>query len=251
VAAARGTREAVGAVAGRRLGGRAAYHPTSTEPAMSSLYGPSHRALQDRHDTRRLADRLETIARLDIPEDERAFIESRSMFFLATVDHHGRPTVNYKGGPPGFVRVFADNSLAFPSYDGNGMFLTLGNVAANPEIGMLFIDFEQPRRLRLQGRATMREDDPLLASYPGAHAVVRVVPSVLFVNCGRYIHRVDGTTLSPHVPDADGRQPFPNWKRIDLLADAVPERDAATVAELGSMTVDEYPGEDNPVPRVR
>ena len=123
---------------------------------MSRLYQPQHRALQDRFDSRPMADRIELIAaKTEIDDMARAFIESRDMFFLSSVDHQGRPTVSYKGGDPGFVRVLDAKTLAFPSYDGNGMYFSMGNIAANPEIGCLFIDFEKPFRLRLQGRAEL------------------------------------------------------------------------------------------------
>ena len=212
---------------------------------MTDLYGPSHRKLQDKHGTRPLADRLAELAYQDVPPKERSFIESASMFFLATVDQIGRPTVSYKGGPRGFVRVLDDGGLAFPNYDGNGMFLSLGNIQANPRIGMLFIDFERPRRLRVQGAATVRDEDPLLASYPGARSIVRVVPERLFLNCGRYIHRSNGAIPSPHLPDQHGRQPFPNWKRVDVFQGALSPGDAEQAARLGSFTADDYPGEDD------
>src|SRR6185503_8044835 len=71
---------------------------------MSRLYGSVHRALQDRFDTRRLADSVEArLVLTEIPPEHKAFIESRDMFFLSTIDHQGRPTVSYKGGDPGFV----------------------------------------------------------------------------------------------------------------------------------------------------
>ena len=66
------------------------------------------------------------------------------MFFLATADEHGMPQCSYKGGDPGFVRVVDEHTLAFPSYDGNGMYLSLGNLLVNPQVGILFIDFAQP-----------------------------------------------------------------------------------------------------------
>ena len=89
---------------------------------MSRLYGPVHRLLQDRFDTRRLADNVETrVVLTEIPQEHKAFIESRDMFFLSTIDHQGRPTVSYKGGDPGFVRVLGSKTLAFPCYDGNGI----------------------------------------------------------------------------------------------------------------------------------
>ena len=136
-----------------------------------SLYGPRSRELQDRFDTRRLADRLEErVVRETIDADDRAFIEARDMFFLATADEHGAPQCSHKGGEPGFVRVLDEHTLAFPSWDGNGMFLSLGNVAANPHVGLLFVDFDGQTRLRLNGIASIDETDPLLAEYPRAQS---------------------------------------------------------------------------------
>jgi uncharacterized protein len=130
---------------------------------MSRLYGPQHRALQDQFDSRRMADRIEEIAaRAEIDDIAKGFIESRDMFFLATVDHEGRPTVSYKGGDPGFVRVIDETTIAFSSYDGNGMYLSMGNLAAHPKIGILFIAFDRPFRLRLQGRAELVTEGPEL-----------------------------------------------------------------------------------------
>src|SRR5215203_545501 len=119
-------------------------------PLMAGLYHEGNRRLQDAFDTRRLADRLEEVKVRDfIDEVDRAFIEGLDMFFLATADADGRPSCSYKGGDPGFVRVLDERTVAFPSYDGNGMFLTLGNALVNPAVGLLFICFERRRRLRL------------------------------------------------------------------------------------------------------
>jgi predicted pyridoxine 5'-phosphate oxidase superfamily flavin-nucleotide-binding protein len=148
------------------------------------------RQLQDRCDTRLLADRLdEKLSRTAFTADDRAFIVSRPLFFLATADASGRPDCSYKGGAPGFVRVTADDELAFPSYDGNGMFRSLGNVLVNPAVALLFIDFERPNRLRVNGAARVVEGDPLLAEFPGAQFIVRVHAARIFPNCPRYIHR--------------------------------------------------------------
>ena len=96
---------------------------------MSRLYGPLHRSLQDRFDTRWLADNVEThVVLTEIPQEHKAFIESRDMFFLSTIDHQGRPAVPYKSGDPGFVRVLDSRTVAFPCYDGSGMFYSIGNV---------------------------------------------------------------------------------------------------------------------------
>src|SRR5690606_15191068 len=139
------------------------------EPPMSELYGDRHRALQDQFQTRRLADRIEdSIVSDRLSEQTQAFIAARDMFFLSTIDHLGRPTVSYKGGDPGFLRVIDEREIAFPSYDGNGMYLSMGNIAGNPQVGLLLIDFEQPLRVRIQGTASVSADDPLRAAYPEA-----------------------------------------------------------------------------------
>ena len=144
-------------------------------PEWPTLYHDGNRELQDRFDTRRLADRLEErILRDTFDDDDRAFIEARDMFFLATADEHGMPQCSYKGGEPGFVRVVDEHTLAFPSYDGNGMYLSLGNLLVNPQVGILFIDFARPKRLRVNGIASIDDDDPLLAEYAEAQLIVRV-----------------------------------------------------------------------------
>jgi uncharacterized protein len=213
---------------------------------MSELYGETHRAFQDQHDTRRLADRLESLAHAEFDDRDRAFIESAAFFFLSTVDERGRPTVSYKGGPPGFVHISGPAELVFPVYDGNGMFLSLGNIASTAQVGLLFIDFESPRRLRIQGAAQVvpNEGD---SHAPGALHLVRIAVSQIFVNCGRYIHKLESRHLSPHVPDEHGRQPFPAWKRIDVIADSLPERDKnKVIAAGGPIAIEAYPGEDSP-----
>ena len=137
----------------------------------SPAYHAGMRALQDRFDTRRLADRLEEkLAHRVFSDEDRAFIESRSLFFLSTADADGQPDCSYKGGAPGFVRVTGDGELAFPHYDGNGMFRSLGNLLVNPAVALLFVDFERPNRLRVNGRASIADDDPLRASFPTARA---------------------------------------------------------------------------------
>ncbi|MGB9271380.1 MAG: pyridoxamine 5'-phosphate oxidase family protein, partial [Pseudolabrys sp.] len=183
---------------------------------MSSLYGPVHRGLQERFDTRRLADNVEKrVVLTEIPPEHKTFIESRDMFFLSTIDHQGRPTVSYKGGDPGFVRVLDNKTIAFPCYDGNGMFYSMGNLMGNGQVGMLFIDLEKPHRLRLQGIASVDDGDPLLQSYAEAQLVVRVTVSQVFRNCPRYVHRYTKTKPSEYVPRATCETPLAPWKRVD------------------------------------
>jgi predicted pyridoxine 5'-phosphate oxidase superfamily flavin-nucleotide-binding protein len=189
-----------------------------------TTYHAGMRALQDRFDTRRLADRLdERLGRGAFSEPDRAFIESRAMFFLATADATGRPDCSYKGGNPGFVRVTGPDELEFPSYDGNGQFRSLGNVQANPAVGLLFIDFESPRRLRVNGHATVADDADALARHPGAQLVVRVRVARIFPNCPRYIHRAGSTGLLADVPRPGHEPPVPAWKSMSIVLDVLPK----------------------------
>ena len=194
----------------------------------SPAYHAGMRELQDRFDTRRLADRLdEKLARRAFSDEDRAFIESRPLFFLATADDRGRPDCSFKGGAPGFVRVTGEAELSFPSYDGNGMFRSLGNLLANPAVALLFIDFERPSRLRVNGSASAAADDPLLASFAGAQLIVRVRATRIFPNCPRYIHRMTTVEPSPYVPREGTTPPVPKWKRFDEFADVLPRDDPA------------------------
>ena len=200
---------------------------------MTDLYHEGNRRLQDRFDTRRLADRIEE--RLDrdtFDADDRAFIESRDMFFLATADEHGMPQCSYKGGEPGFVRVVDERTLAFPNYDGNGMYLSMGNLLLNPQLGILFIDFTSPKRLRVNGIASIAEDDPLLGAYSEAQFVVRVRATHVLPNCPRYVHRMEVVERSRFVPRADCETPVPDWKRQAWSHDVLPDGDPARAEGL-------------------
>ncbi len=195
---------------------------------MASGFHDGSRSLQDRFDTRALADRIDGLLVSDtISEADRAFIEERDMFFLATADAVGRPTCSYKGGEPGFVRVLDPHTLAFPNYDGNGMYLSAGNVLVNGDVGILFIDFERGHRMRLEGVASIDLEDSLRAEYPEAQFVVRVRARAVFPNCPRYIHHYELIRRSRFVPRNDCLTPVPEWKRSEWAADALPEHDPA------------------------
>lgn len=197
------------------------------------MYHEGSRRLQDRFDSRRLADRLQELqAHLEFDEDDRATIAKAAMFFLATADAEGHPDCSYKGGAPGFVRVVDANTLAFPDYNGNGMFKSLGNVAVNPHVGLLFIDFEHPGRLRVNGVASLHEEDPLLADYPGAQLIVRVRAERIFPNCPRYVHRMRLLELSGYVPEPDRAAPIPGWKRWDEIREVLPRSEGIVKPNL-------------------
>jgi uncharacterized protein len=208
---------------------------------MSRLYGEQHRALQDEFGTRDMADRTEQlICKTEFDEEAKAFIETRDMFFLATVDHQGQPTVSYKGGDPGFVKVVDSTTLVFPSYDGNGMFLSMGNIVRHQQVGMLFISFERPHRLRVQGTASISRNDPMMSRYKEADVLVRVQLTALWQNCPRYIHRYQKVHPSRYVPREACDTPLAEWKRIDLMQDVLSAHDAAKAQAAGVIGVEEY-----------
>jgi len=190
---------------------------------MSFAYSPTSRNLQDRFDTRRLADRLvEVTVHREFDRFDRDFIESRDMFFLASVDDRGQPTCSYKGGDPGFVTVLDATTLAFPNYDGNGMYRTMGNVSQTARVGLLFIDFERQDRMRVEGVAELAFDHPLMAKHAESQFMVLVRAEAIFPNCGRYVHRYELASRSRFVPRAGACTPTPDWKHADWARDVLP-----------------------------
>jgi hypothetical protein len=191
-----------------------------------TFYHDGHRRLQTQFGSTRLSDRLEQVThRTRLTDDDKAFVENATYFFLATADADGRPDCSHKGGAPGFVRVLAPDLLAFPDYDGNGMFRSLGNIAVNPAVGMLFIRMgDAPKRLRINGRAEVHLDDLLIAEMPGAQALIRVAVEHAFPNCPRYIHDLEHAELSRYTPAAGDTPLEPAWKSFDSFKDAVPPR---------------------------
>lgn len=213
-----------------------------TDQTEAGFYSDAQRALQEGFESRPLADALEAaIVETELNDGHAAFISSRDFFFLSTVNGAGEPTVSYKGGDVGTVTVLDPKTVAFPAYDGNGMFLSMGNIDDTAKIGMLFIDFETPNRVRVQATATFSATDELLAEYPGAVGIVRATVDHVFVNCARYIHEHTRVAASPYVPDPDGAQPYPAWKRIDMLQGFLPPGDLGRAEqEGGTISQEQY-----------
>lgn len=208
---------------------------------MSAFYGEQHRAMQVEFETTDLADAVNSI--IVVPElasEHAGFIASRDMFFLTTIDHRGFPTCSYKGGNAGFVKVVDAKTLAFPSYDGNGMFLSMGNITQNNKIGMLFIDFETPHRVRVHGTATVSKEDALLSEYKEADLIVRVVIEEVFVNCPRYIHQYTRKNTSQYVPQEHCETPLAQWKRIEPLQPVLDGYTQMQASKAGLISPDEY-----------
>jgi len=193
-----------------------------------TMFHSGNRELQQHFGSTALADRLvECLRRSEFTEEDRQFIQSMEFFFLATAAPDGRPDCSFKGGPPGFVRVVRPDLLVWPDYDGNGMFKSLGNIGCNPFVGLLFIRIgEAPKRLRVNGRAEIVLDDPLMHEFVGAQALVRVTPIDIFPNCPRYIPDLASSKPSPYVP-RQGEVPVePGWKSNPAWKEVVPPRRA-------------------------
>jgi uncharacterized protein len=209
---------------------------------MSDYYSQSQRALQDKFDTRRLADTIAGgLIHSELHQPEVQMIASSDMVFISTVNQHGQPTVSYKGGDVGFVRVIDNSTLVMPVYDGNGTFYTTGNLGEEQKIGLLFIDFERPNRIRIHGTAELVFEGPLLESYHEAQFLIRVRITEVYPNCPRYVHKYQRVAKSKFVPDPGKETPHPAWKRIDQLRDQLPVHQQGLAEHYGGeITMEEY-----------
>lgn len=183
----------------------------------------SMQALQDRFETRRLADRVfKNVFHQRLSESDRAMIENAMFFFLATVDENGQPQCSYKGGPRGFVHVEDDSSLAFPNYEGNGLYISPGNIAKIGKVGLLFIDFDGQSRMRLNGTAEIVDDHPAFRGVCAAQFSIRVRITDIHPNCPRNVHKMTMVEQSKYTPKCEaedvGKAP---WS--DSFADVLPE----------------------------
>ena len=208
---------------------------------MGDFFTVAQRQLQREFETIDLADRIaEAVVSEELLDRQAEFIHSRNMFYLSTIDELGYPSCSYKGGDLGFVRVIDSGTVVFPNYDGNGMFMSMGNIQAKAKVGLLFIDFETPQRLRLRGEASLLREGPMLDSYPGANLVVEISVNHVWVNCPRYVHRMQPLEQSPYLPQKDGSVSLALWKRIDILQDVLGAKDCAEAESVGLITVEEY-----------
>lgn len=208
---------------------------------MTSFYSAEHRQLQVEFKTTKLAELLDNGWIHDkLTDEEKTFINTRDMFFLSTVDPNGMPTVSYKGGPEGFVKVLDDSTLVFPGYDGNGMFYSVGNIEGQGKIGMLFMDFETPHRVRVQGTAKLVREHALMAEYTEAQYLIFVDISKIWINCPRYIHKYKKLDKSKYVPEPCKTTPIPAWKRLDMVQDAITPEEKILAQQQGLLNLDQY-----------
>jgi predicted pyridoxine 5'-phosphate oxidase superfamily flavin-nucleotide-binding protein len=189
------------------------------------FYHDGMRALQDRFDGRRVADRLaEHRRRYDFWDDDRVMIESAPFFFIAT-SFGGYSDCSMRSGIPGFVKIVAPGTIEFPEYDGNSMYRTLGNISRNPNVGLLFVKFDgKTMRVRINGKALIQDDAAALARHHAAKLVV-CVECELFSNCPRAVHDLQGGRLSTYMPQPGYDPPAPEWKSRDYIRNILPATD--------------------------
>ena len=159
-----------------RLNGKAERRPEAIYVYAEQVYGNCPKYIQARE--------LETADGATIIEpgsarraetltgEQRSLISSSDAFFIASAHPDGGADASHRGGLPGFVRFLDEDALAFPDYSGNNMFNTLGNIAANPKTGLLFVDFERGDTLQLSGEARVIWDPARAAEFAGAQRVV-------------------------------------------------------------------------------
>ncbi len=199
--------------------------PSPVDRLAPTMYPAGARGLQDSFDSRRLADRLVEKTVNEALEDwQRRLVAKASFFFLSTVDVDGWPDVSYKGGAPGFVQVIDDTTIVFPSYDGNGMYRSVGNIADTGKVAMLFVDFDKPKRLRIHGVGQVHTDAAWIERFPGAELVVEVRIGRAFFNCPRYLHNLRDGELSVHAPREGHEPPEPEWKQQEGWREVLPQR---------------------------
>jgi predicted pyridoxine 5'-phosphate oxidase superfamily flavin-nucleotide-binding protein len=125
-----------------------------------------------------------------------SFLARLDMFYLGTANAECQPYIQYRGGPPGFLKVINDHTLGFADFGGNKQFITIGNLSENPKAFIFLMDYAEAQRIKIWGTATVIEDAPELfdrlsdPAYPG-----KVERAILFtveawdVNCPQHIHR--------------------------------------------------------------
>jgi predicted pyridoxine 5'-phosphate oxidase superfamily flavin-nucleotide-binding protein len=187
-----------------------------------TMYHSGHRELQKRFDGVELADALEQMNnQLTFQPKDKEFIENVDFFFLATAFKES-VDCSFKGGVKGFIKVTGENTLEFPDYDGNSMYRSLGNILKSPYIGMIFIEFSgQPRRLRVNGQATIREDK----SGSDAKLIISVTATEIFPNCPRYVPDLQSNKPSKFLPDKSGYGAKPDWKNQKEYRNYLPKND--------------------------
>ena len=184
------------------------------------------REFQDFFDGRRTAEAIEKNRKhYEFWDDEKKLIKNSSFFFIAS-SWNGYIDCNIKSGDPGFVKIIEKGIIEYPEYDGNSMYRTAGNISKNPNVALLFVNFDgKSRRIRINGQATIHSDNKSLENHFGAKFVVRISCEI-YPNCPRYIPNLEKNKSSIYTPrKGKGVPPAPEWKERDYIKNILPKND--------------------------
>jgi hypothetical protein len=175
------------------------------------------KAVQERKGSRASYARLEEAGswKTRITPDLKMFIEAQTSVFLATANAQGQPYIQHRGGPPGFLRVLDEATLGFVDFVGNRQYITLGNLAENPQAHLFLIDYAHRKRIKVWGEARVVEDDPVLTA--------RLMPRGYKARPSQVI------LFNVHAWDANCPQHIPQRLEAADVANALAERDRRIV----------------------
>jgi len=156
------------------------------------FFHPGEVAAQERWQTKSIWDesRRSRLLLDHLPEVFHERLTNAPFFFLGTSDSTGSCDCSFKGGGPGIISIIDKNRLAFPDYDGNGAFMSVGNILENPHVGMLFIDFADGARLRINGRAAVHGEGAVKKLFPDQPRVILVEIEQVIPNCAAHVPRL-------------------------------------------------------------
>jgi hypothetical protein len=169
-----------------------------SKPSSDVAFTASVKAVQERRGSRAGYARVEARGGFEtvITDELARFIADRDSAYLATASAAGRPYVQHRGGPKGFIRVLDEHTLGWADFRGNRQYVTTGNLAENDQAFLFLMDYARRARVKIWGRARVVDDDPALVArlLPDGY---RATPeqAVLFtveawdVNCPQHIPR--------------------------------------------------------------
>lgn len=178
-------------------------------------FTPTVKAIQARKGSREAYAEVEEHGgwRTEIDDKLAGFLANTNSFYLATANAEGRPYIQHRGGPKGFVRILDKNTIAFADYRGNQQFITQGNLSENPKAHIFIMDYAHRRRVKIWGEARVVEDDPALtASLMPKGYRARPEQAILFriaawdTNCPQHIpQKFDAADVAAAMAEASAK----------------------------------------------
>ena len=187
---------------------------TVAKTASDIAFTPTVKAIQARKGSRAVYARMEMGGgwNTTITPDLAAFIAAQTSVFLGTANAAGQPYIQHRGGPPGFLHVRDDKTIAFADFRGNRQFITQGNLADNPQAFLFLIDYAQRRRVKIWGTARVEEIAGLLADLMPANYKARGEQAIVLrveawdANCPQHIpQRIEASDVERALAERDRR----------------------------------------------